>query len=126
MAELTIWKTEEMNRLRRDMGGIKRPEVVPLVDENPTHIDQIESMVEKGSFHIRAVSAVDEGIEILSGKSAGKRKADGSYTKNSINDLVDRKLRVLTEGLKRFGNAEPPEEKGRKKSGGRTGGKKKT
>jgi lon-related putative ATP-dependent protease len=32
------------------MGQIKRPEVMPLVDGNPVHIDQLEGMVEKGRF----------------------------------------------------------------------------
>jgi lon-related putative ATP-dependent protease len=32
------------------MGQIKRPEVMPLVDGNPIHIDQLDSMVEKGRF----------------------------------------------------------------------------
>lgn len=32
------------------VGQIKRPEVLPLVDGEPTHIDQIEAMVEKGRF----------------------------------------------------------------------------
>lgn len=32
------------------MGQIKRPEVVPLVDGNPVHLDQLEEMVEKGRF----------------------------------------------------------------------------
>jgi len=32
------------------IGQIKRPEVMPLVDSNPTHIDQLEAMVEKGRF----------------------------------------------------------------------------
>lgn len=32
------------------VGQIKRPEVVPLIDANPMHIDQIEEMVEKGRF----------------------------------------------------------------------------
>jgi lon-related putative ATP-dependent protease len=32
------------------IGQIKRPEVMPLVDGNPTHIDQLEEMVEKGRF----------------------------------------------------------------------------
>ncbi|MEW6669124.1 MAG: ATP-binding protein [Thermodesulfobacteriota bacterium] len=32
------------------VGPIKRPEVVPLVDGNPMHIDQLEGMVEKGRF----------------------------------------------------------------------------
>ncbi|MBW2067197.1 MAG: AAA family ATPase, partial [Deltaproteobacteria bacterium] len=32
------------------VGPIKRPEVVPLVDGNPMHIDQVEALVEKGRF----------------------------------------------------------------------------
>ena len=32
------------------MGQIKRPEVVPLIDGKPTHIDQVEAMVEKGRY----------------------------------------------------------------------------
>jgi lon-related putative ATP-dependent protease len=32
------------------IGQIKRPEVMPLVDGNPVHIDQVEDMVEKGRF----------------------------------------------------------------------------
>ncbi|MBW1781428.1 MAG: AAA family ATPase [Deltaproteobacteria bacterium] len=32
------------------VGQIKRPEVMPLVDEKPVHIDQVEAMVEKGRF----------------------------------------------------------------------------
>ncbi len=32
------------------VGQIKRPEVMPLVDGNPTPIDQVEDMVEKGRF----------------------------------------------------------------------------
>nr|HID60016.1 ATP-binding protein [Desulfobacterales bacterium] len=32
------------------MGQYKRPEVVPLVDGNPMHIDQVEALVEKGRF----------------------------------------------------------------------------
>jgi ATP-dependent Lon protease len=32
------------------MGQVKRPEVAPLVDGQPTHIDQVEQMVEKGRF----------------------------------------------------------------------------
>jgi ATP-dependent Lon protease len=32
------------------VGQVKRPEVMPLIDGNPTHIDQVEEMVEKGRF----------------------------------------------------------------------------
>jgi ATP-dependent Lon protease len=32
------------------MGQIKRPEVVPLIDGKPAHIDQVEAMVDKGRY----------------------------------------------------------------------------
>ncbi|HNT56690.1 MAG TPA: ATP-binding protein [Syntrophales bacterium] len=32
------------------VGQLTRPDVVPLIDGNPTHLDQIEQMVEKGRF----------------------------------------------------------------------------
>jgi lon-related putative ATP-dependent protease len=58
--------------------------------------------VSKGRFHIYPVKTIDQGIEILTGKKAGKRKADGSYPKGSISKLVDDKLEALAEGLKNF------------------------
>lgn len=58
--------------------------------------------VGEGRFHIYPVKTIDQGIEILTGKKAGKRKADGSYPKGSINKLVDDRLEKLAEGLKNF------------------------
>ena len=80
--------------------------------------DVVEA-VKKGQFHIYSVKTIDEGIEILTGKKAGERKADRTYPKGTINFLVDEKLRELAEGLKTFGDKEEKEEKkarGRKKS----------
>ncbi|MBW1679902.1 MAG: AAA family ATPase [Deltaproteobacteria bacterium] len=86
--------------------------------------DVVEA-VKKKKFHIYPVRTVDEGIEILTGKKAGERKADGSYPAGTINYLVDRKLRDLAEGLKNFGNKEESgvKKKGRAKKAG--GGRKK-
>lgn len=63
--------------------------------------DVVEA-VSKGKFHIYPVKTIDQGIEILTGKKAGQRKADGTYSKGSINQLVDDKLKSLAEGLKNF------------------------
>ena len=60
--------------------------------------------VKKGKFHVYPVRTIDQGIEILTDKKAGERKQDGTYPKGSINDLVDRRLKKLAEGLKNFGN----------------------
>ena len=67
--------------------------------------DVIEA-VKKGKFHVYAVKTIDEGIEILTGKPAGEAKADGSYPKDTINYLVNEKLKNLAEGLNKFGKDE--------------------
>ena len=73
--------------------------------------------VEDGKFHIYPVCTIDEGIEILTGKKAGKRKADGTYPKGSINQLVDDKLKSLAEGLKNFAGDKEEGNKENKKKG---------
>jgi len=42
-------------------------------------------------------------IEILMGKKAGAAKADVSYPSDTINYLVNEKLKNLAEGLNKFG-----------------------
>ncbi|EFK09303.1 putative ATP-dependent protease [delta proteobacterium NaphS2] len=77
----------------------------------------VVNAVKDGKFHIYPVSTIDEGIEILTGKKAGKRKADGTYTKGSINQLVDDKLKSLAEGLKNFAGDKEEGNKESKKKG---------
>ncbi len=69
--------------------------------------------VKEGKFHIYAVKTIDQGIEILTGKKAGTRRADGTYPKGTINALVDAKLKELAEGLKAFGNEDKKKKRGR-------------
>jgi len=59
--------------------------------------------VKDGKFHIYAVKTIDQGIEILTGKEAGERGADGTYPEGTINYLVDEKLSALAKALKEFG-----------------------
>lgn len=59
---------------------------------------EVIDAVEKGLFHIYSVAHVEEGIEILMGKTAGKRLKNGGFTKGSVFDLVDRKLTELAAG----------------------------
>jgi lon-related putative ATP-dependent protease len=65
--------------------------------------DEVVAAVEDGSFHVWAVKTIDEGIEILTGVKAGVRKKDGTYPKNTINALVDEKLRTLTDTFIAYG-----------------------
>ncbi|MDY0000869.1 MAG: ATP-binding protein [Polyangia bacterium] len=49
----------------------------------------------EGKFNIWAVSTVDEGIEVMTGVPAGRRRQDGSFTPGSINDRVQLMLTKL-------------------------------
>ena len=58
--------------------------------------DVVEA-VRAGKFHIYAVNTIDEGIEVLTGISAGERDGSGSYPGGSVNDRVQKKLQQYTE-----------------------------
>jgi len=58
--------------------------------------------VKAGKFRIYAVSTIDEGIEVLTGVSAGARNSDGSYPESSVNDRVQKKLQLFTEQQKKL------------------------
>lgn len=64
--------------------------------------------VAAGQFHIFPVKTVDEGIELLTGVAAGAADAAGKYPEGTVNDLVDKKLVSLAEGLKAFVEEKPP------------------
>ncbi len=58
--------------------------------------------VAKGKFHIYPVDTIDQGLEVLTGESAGKPDADGKFPEGSINHLANEKLRKLAKALKEF------------------------
>ncbi|WP_462323830.1 Lon protease family protein [Desulfoplanes sp.] len=66
---------------------------------------EVVNAVEKGDFHIWAISHVDEGMRILTGTPPGKRLKNGTYPPKSINGAVDARLTDLAEGLKQFGTS---------------------
>lgn len=49
---------------------------------------EVVEAVDKGIFHIYAVSNVDEGLTILTGIPAGKRNASGQYTEGTVHAAV--------------------------------------
>ncbi len=64
---------------------------------------EVVETVSAGKFHIWAIRTIDEGIEILTGRSAGKRQNDGRFPKGSIHFLADQKLSEFAERMKAFG-----------------------
>ncbi len=59
---------------------------------------EVVDAVRAGRFHLYAVSRIDEGIELLTGKPAGARKADGTYPAKSLFGLVQKRLADLAAG----------------------------
>lgn len=66
--------------------------------------DAVTEAVSKGLFHIYAIRDVDQGIEILTGVSAGKKQEDGTYPEGTVNDLAYRKLKRFAETVERYSN----------------------
>ena len=58
--------------------------------------------VRRGRFHIYAIDTVAEGIEILTGVSAGKRRKNGTYPEGSVFARVDTRLEELASNLRRY------------------------
>ncbi|HEX9652201.1 MAG TPA: ATP-binding protein [bacterium] len=65
---------------------------------------EVVEAVAAGKFHIYPVKAVDEGIEILTGVAAGQKREDGTYPEDTVNFLVDLRLKELAHGMKEFYN----------------------
>ncbi|NOZ57614.1 MAG: AAA family ATPase [Calditrichaeota bacterium] len=69
--------------------------------------EDVVAAVQEGKFHIYAIETVDEGIEILTGKPAGKLLEDGSYEPSSVNAAVDDALQRLAEAGRAFSGEDP-------------------
>lgn len=77
--------------------------IIPLQNVSDLMLrEDIVGAVRKKEFFIYAVGTIDEGIEILTGRKAGKPRSDGSFEPGSVNDLVDRKLRQYCKRWQAF------------------------
>jgi predicted ATP-dependent protease len=68
-------------------------------------LDVVEA-VQEGKFHIYSVGTIDEGIEVLTGVSAGERDTKGDYPTGSVNDRVRKKLQQFIDQQKPSATAE--------------------
>jgi len=59
--------------------------------------DEVIKEVKSGNFNIYGIKTIDEGIEVLTGIKAGKRGKSGKFPKDTINLLIDERIRDFTE-----------------------------
>jgi lon-related putative ATP-dependent protease len=64
--------------------------------------DEILEAAKNGKFTIYPVSTIDEGIEVLTGVKAGKLQRDGTFEQDTVNYLVDKRLKEMAEIMKEF------------------------
>jgi lon-related putative ATP-dependent protease len=85
--------------------GLSGDQGVLIPAANKKHLmlrhDVIEA-VEAGRFHVYVVRDVDEGLEVLTGRPAGRREADGSFTEGSVNAAVEARLLEFARKARAF------------------------
>jgi len=61
---------------------------------------EVVDAVREGNFRIYTIEHVEDGVEILTGMSAGKEGPDGTYPAGTLNRLVEERLTALREAMK--------------------------
>ena len=64
--------------------------------------EEVVAAARAGRFHVWAIRTIDEGIEMLTGRPAGRRRADGSYPDGSVHGLVAARLAEYADRLRSF------------------------
>jgi predicted ATP-dependent protease len=85
--------------------GLTGAEGVLIPEANARHLmlrEDIVDAVRDERFHVHAVSTVDEGLELLCGRPAGERGADGRFPGGSVNAAVEQALEQNVERLRQL------------------------
>ena len=86
--------------------GLTGEQGVMIPNSNVSNLmlkQEIVDAVQADKFHIWSVDSIEEGIEVLTGISAGK-KEDGSFAPEGVFARVDQRLTQMAEELAKFGD----------------------
>jgi predicted ATP-dependent protease len=82
--------------------GLTGDQGVMIPAANVRHLmlrEDVAAACRRGEFHIWAVGAIDDGLELLTGVKAGKRNKAGHFPKNTAHARVEAKMKATAEGL---------------------------
>jgi lon-related putative ATP-dependent protease len=85
--------------------GLRGNQGVLIPESNVQNLmlkEEVVNAVKAGKFHIYSVETIDEGIEVLTGVRAGAKAPDGTLEENTVNFLVDKRLKEIAEKLREF------------------------
>ena len=83
--------------------GLSGQQGVMIPKSNERHLmlnKEVVEAVREGRFHIWSVETIEQGIEILTGMTAGVRGKSGKFPKGTLYHLVDERLKTMGEKLK--------------------------
>lgn len=87
--------------------GLTGSQGVLIPTANVKHLMLRQDVVDAakaGRFAVYPVRSIDEGIAHLTGRPAGERDENGEFPADSVNGLVDRKMRAYAEARHAFAN----------------------
>ena len=59
--------------------------------------EKVLDAISAGKFHIYPITTIDEGMEILTLRQSGKRNVKGNFPPDTINHIIENRLRKLYE-----------------------------
>ena len=78
--------------------------IIPEAEQEEPHAQgRIVEAVREGKFSIYTIDKMEEGLEILTGMTAGELKEDGTYPEGTINYLVTRDSRRYRRAWRKRG-----------------------
>jgi predicted ATP-dependent protease len=83
--------------------GLSGHQGVVIPEANVRHLmlrEDVVQAVQTGRFHVHAVTTVDEGLALLSGRDAGMPGSDGRFPDGTFNAAVERALEANAARLK--------------------------
>jgi lon-related putative ATP-dependent protease len=86
--------------------GLTGEQGVLIPESNVEHLmlrQDVREAVDNGHFHIYSVQTIDQGMEILTGLTAGEPDEKGEYPSDSVNGKVQKRLQELSEKREQFG-----------------------
>ena len=71
--------------------------------------EDVVEAAEAGKFHVYPVATVDQGMALLTGLPAGERDAAGAFPAESVNGLVEARLKGFAAARRAFAESEAEE-----------------
>ncbi|MBS3809160.1 MAG: AAA family ATPase [Desulfobacterales bacterium] len=98
--------------------GLTGDQGVLIPEANVKHLmlrkDVVDAVADE-KFHIYPIKTVDDGLELLTGLSAGKPDENGNYPEDTVNGMVQKKLAAMAENMRQF--SQGSEQGGQSESG---------